>query len=163
MKNVFLFLLFLGVGLLTASCSSDDSDSVIVCPGIDYSTAIKGIWEESKIVYLDEHKKIVKEIDAFNIHNCPLTRLEIKEQTLIEHFSYQYEHHDSCQEGTTSHSYTLDNHQLVTEFRGDDYIDLTEYEIIDVDKSALVLQRASTWYDHAPEKTRFMKIVYLKK
>jgi len=163
MKNVFLFLLFLGVGLLTASCSNDDSDSVIVCPGIDYSTAIKGIWEESKIVYLDEHMKIVKEIDAFNIHNCPLTRLEIKEQTLIEHFSYQYDHHDSCQEGTTSHSYTLDNNQLVTEFRGDDYIDLTEYQIIGVDKSTLVLQRASTWYDHAPEKTRFMKIVYLKK
>ncbi|MGG5576285.1 hypothetical protein ACPDHL_02940 [Myroides sp. C15-4] len=157
MKKLVLFL-FLGLGLSTASCSSDDAS-----PAIDYSTEVKGIWEESTITFLDEHKKVIKEIAAFNIDNCALTRIEIKEDIFIEYYSRKYDPQANCQEGTVKHRLTFDKNLLITEFHGDDYIDRVEYKVNHVDESKMVLERESTWYDGAPEKTRFMKIAYSKK
>lgn len=156
MKKLLLLLL-LGFGLFTASCSSDDAS-----PAIDYSTVVKGMWEESRITFLNQNKKVINEINAFNIDDCALTRIEIKEDIFIEYYSRKYDHYNGCQEGTVKHRLTLDKNRIITEFSGDDYIDRVEYEVISADESKMVLEREATFYDGAPEKTRFIKIAYTK-
>ena len=161
MRKIFVLFVAIAFGFLAATCSSDDNRIATV----DYPTAIKGIWEESSIIYLDQNKKFIKQIDAFNIHNCPLNQIEITDSLFIEHLYYQYDHNDSCQKRAKTHTFILKEDQIETEFFGSDYIELTEYEIISVTNSKLILQHSKySWQSpNVPENAEFTKVVYRKK
>lgn len=79
------------------------------------------------------------------------------------HRFYKFDSYE-CKKSTQKMAYVLKGNTFETEFVGDDYIELNEYEIILSTSTKLILKTTVDWYYGGnPKDAFYMETTYIKK
>lgn len=164
MKKRIVIAFLAIIGLMTGSCSSDDTGSTS-----NYQNEIQGNWKESKIVYLNTNKKVIKEEEASNRYGCDIKEVQFDQHLFLELLSFRPSADKECVLRQIKNTFTLDGNSMEVEYVGDDYIELNTYTIVQLNQTKLAFENAeqllplTAEYAGYPKGTAYIRTVYVRK